>query len=198
TVDLYVNGKPVAHGEGFSLWASSGPLRVGSVWHEDAAIDHWPGAIDSVTVNTGAFDDQQIAALADISERETHSQLVTGHFAGDGEGTFTRTTDPVFESDLLNLIEDREWHLDDAVWRAGDVNGDGRDDLVFVVPGNDRFEIWALTACGPQDRICTRSGTLFTQSGIGQLSLIAADGWQLTDTQIQVGDITGDQRDDLL
>jgi hypothetical protein len=222
TVHLYVNGEPVGFGEGFNLWASSGPLRVGAVWHGDELAEHWPGAIDSVNVNTGAFDDQQVLALADFGERETNSQLVTGHFngdafvdalaiveeddrysdiyllAGDSEGNFTRTTDPVFESDLLNLIEERVWHLDDAVWRSGDVNGDGRDDLVFAVPGNTSFEVWVLTACGPNDRICTRSGTLFTQSGIQQLTLAEGDGWQLTDTQLQIGDITGDQRDDLL
>lgn len=222
TVDLYVNGRPAAHGEGFSLWAASGRLRIGSVWHRGAVTDYWPGAIDSVNVNTGAFDDQQIAALADISERETHSRLLTGHFngdpyldalavveedgrysdiyllAGDGEGGFTRTTAPVFESDLLNLIEERDWRLDDAVWRAGDVNGDGRDDLVFAVPGNDVFEVWALPACGPTDRICTQSGALFTQTGIEPLTLSDADGWQLTATQLQVGDVTGDQRDDLV
>lgn len=222
TVDLYVNGEPQAHGTGFDLWNATGKLRVGSVWYQGGARDYWAGAIDSVSVNTGAFDDQQVAILADQSIRQTHSELVTGDFnddgiadaltvvesndqysdiyllTGDGSGRYTRSADPVFESDVLNLDEYHSWHLTDAVWRSGDINGDGRDDLVVAVPGDDRFEVWALTACGPRDRICTQSGSLFNSSDLTRLELLAEDGWQLSDTQIQIEDLTGDRADDLV
>ncbi|MFC4335327.1 LamG-like jellyroll fold domain-containing protein [Salininema proteolyticum] len=222
TVDFYVNGNPAGHGEDIDLWASTGNLRVGSVLHKGGVVDHWPGLIDDVNINTGAFDDQQVKALADISERETRSELVTGDFNGDGyvdalavvddssdysdvfmlegnaEGGFTRRSDEVFESDDYNLPEVRDWYLDDAVWRSGDVNGDGRDDLIVAVPEDAGFEVWAIPACSPRDRVCRQNAAVFAQSGIAAASLNAKDGWELSDTQIQVGDVTGDQHDDLV
>ncbi|WP_335986541.1 LamG-like jellyroll fold domain-containing protein [Glycomyces sp. MUSA5-2] len=224
TASLYVNGEPDSSGTGFALWASDGPLRVGSVLHRGTVADHWPGAIDSVNVNSGVFDDQQIKALADGTVREVHSQLVTGDFNGDtfddalvvvespdgeggvysqiylmrndGTGNLIRSEEPVFESDALNLDETLPWRAADVVWRTGDVTGDGRDDLVVAVPSDDHFEVWAMPACGKRDRTCIKSGAPFVYD-VEKLELPAAD-WALADTQIQLEDLSGDQADDLV
>jgi hypothetical protein len=222
TASIYVNGLPAGQKTGFALWASTGNLRVGSVWHRGAVTDYWPGAIDNLNVNSGIFDDQQIKALADGTVRETRSELVTGDFNGDGfddaltvvesegvysdiylmkndgAGNLVRSTDPVFESDVLNLDATLDWRLSDAVWRAGDVNGDGRDDLVVAVPGDDHFEVWAMPACGPRDRLCIKDGGTFSSNSAQRLDLTSAAGWELTETQIQLEDLTGDQRDDVV
>ncbi|MCC3765531.1 FG-GAP-like repeat-containing protein [Glycomyces sp. TRM65418] len=222
TATLYINGLPAGKSEGFKLWSSTGSFRVGSVLHRSAVTDYWPGAIDNVNANSGVFDDQQVKALADGTVRETYSELVTGDFNGDefadalavveadglysdiyllrndGSGNLVRSTEPVFESDTLNLDAKRDWRLSDAVWRAGDVNGDGRDDLVVAVPGDDHFEVWAMPACGPRDRVCTKDGSTFKYSEIERLDLSAANGWELSETQIQIEDLSGDQADDLV
>ncbi|MEV3934532.1 LamG-like jellyroll fold domain-containing protein [Glycomyces sp. NPDC049804] len=222
TASIYVNGLPAGQKTGFALWASSGDLRVGSVLHRGAVADHWAGAIDNLNVNSGVFDDQQIKALADGTVRETRSELITGDFNGDGfddaltvvesegvysdiylmkndrAGNLVRSTDPVFESDALNLDATRDWRVSDAVWRSGDVNGDGRDDLVVAVPGDEHFEVWAVPACGPRDRVCTKDGGTFSFNTAKRLDLTAAAGWELAETQIQLEDLSGDQGDDLV
>ncbi|GAB3648872.1 LamG domain-containing protein [Glycomyces tarimensis] len=221
-VAVYVNGNPAAQTTGFDLWSASGPLRVGSVLHRGVVTDYWPGAIDNANVSTGAFDDQQVKALADITVRTTNSELLTGHFnhddhldaiaivesdernsdiyflEGDGTGGFVRSTDPVFESDDLNLLEERRWHLDDAVWRVGDVNGDGRDDLVLAVAGDEHFEVWALPSCARSDRLCKKDGYLFSPTDIVPLELSETAGWTLSEAELQVEDVTGDQHADLV
>ncbi|MDA1384770.1 LamG-like jellyroll fold domain-containing protein [Glycomyces lechevalierae] len=222
TASIYVNGLPAGQKTGFKLWSATGPLRVGSVLHRDAVADYWPGAIDNLNVNTGVFDDQQIKALADGTVRETHSELVAGDFNGDGfddalavveadglysdiylmkndgAGNLVRSVDPVFESDSLNFDATRDWRVSDAVWRSGDVNGDGRDDLVVAVPGDDHFEVWAMPACGPRDRTCTKDGGTFSHNAIERLDLSAAGDWELAETQLQLEDLSGDQADDLV
>jgi hypothetical protein len=219
---IYVNGLPAGKSSGFDTWASTGPFRVGAVLHRSAVADYWPGAIDNVNAASGVFDDQQVKALADGTVRETYSELVTGDFNGDkfadalavveadglysdiylmrndGAGNLVRSTEPVFESDTLNLDAKRDWRVSDAIWRSGDVNGDGRDDLVLAVPGDDHFEIWAMPACGPRDRVCTKDGGTFKYSEIERLNLTAAAGWELSETQIQIEDLSGDQSDDLV
>ncbi|MQM25019.1 LamG-like jellyroll fold domain-containing protein [Glycomyces albidus] len=224
TASLYVNGEADSSATGFALWASEGPLRVGSVLHLGTVTDYWPGAIDSLNVNSGVFDDQQIKALADGTVREVHSQLVTGDFNGDGfddaltvvessdaeggvyshiyllrndgTGKLVRSENPVFESDSMDLDEVLPWRASDAAWRAGDITGDGRDDLVVAVPSNDHFEVWAMPACGKRDRTCTASGAPFLYD-VQKLEL-PAPTWMLAETQIQLEDLSGDQADDLV
>ncbi|WP_199044506.1 LamG-like jellyroll fold domain-containing protein [Glycomyces salinus] len=222
-VTLYVDGKPFDNSETtFDLWSSDGPLRIGSVWHADGVTDHWPGAIDNVNVNTGVADNQQVETLADITVRETHSDLITGEFTGDGivdalaivnnanndsdvylltgdgNGEFTRSERPVFQTDLINASGERQWRLDDAIWRVGDINGDGRDDLVLAVPGDGEFEVWALRTCGRFDHRCGLDGEIFATERLETLELSADEGWELSDTQIQLEDLTGDEKDDLV
>jgi len=218
---LYVNGLPDAAVEGVDLWSATGPLRVGSVLHNGQVKDHWSGAIDSVNVNTGVFDVEQVASLSDYTVREVNSDLITGDFngdgaldglaitdtnqdyshlyllEGDGEGGFVRSASPVFESDVSSVDAAREWRLDDAVWRAADVNGDAFDDLVVAVPSNDFFEVWAFPACGPRVRGCNMDGQVFV-SPDRLLELETEDGWDLTDTQLRLTDLTGDEREDLV
>lgn len=225
TVRLYVNGEPDSSATGFDLWASNGPLRIGSVLHRGTVNDYWPGAIDNANVNSGVFDDMQIKALADGTVREVHSQLVSGDFDGDGfddalivveapddeggvysqiylmrndgTGNLIRSAEPVFESDVLNLDELLPWRASDAVWRAGDVTGDGRDDLVVAVPSEEHFEVWAMPACGKRDRTCTASGAPFLYE-VEKLELPVDSSWMLAETQIQLEDLSGDQADDLV
>jgi len=226
TASIYVNGLPSGKATGFSLWSSTGSMRVGAALHKGAVTDYWPGAIDNVNVSTGVFDDQQVKTLADGTVRESYSELITGDFNGDkyadalavvensdqysdiyllendGAGNLVRKETPVFESDMLNLIEERAWHLGDAVWRSGDVNGDGADDLVLAVPGDTAFEVWALPSCsgkkGGGDCSKHKDGFAFTSLGITKLELAPGDGWLLSDTQIQLEDLSGDQADDLV
>ncbi|WP_156926036.1 LamG domain-containing protein [Glycomyces arizonensis] len=218
---LFVNGLPDDAAEGMDLWSATGPLRIGSGLYEGGTDFYWSGAIDSVNVNTGVFDGAQVKSLSDYTVREVNSDLITGDFTGDGvldgiaitdankdyshlyllegdgNGGFVRSASPVFESELSPADSEREWRLDDAVWRAADVNGDAFDDLVVAVPSNDFFEVWAFPACGPRVRGCNMDGQVFLESD-KRLELDVADDWNLTDTQLQLTDLTGDERDDLV
>jgi hypothetical protein len=65
-IKLYVNGTLVATTPhtGKPDWAS-GPVRIGRTgWGANAAVDHWPGAIDEVQIHDRALSAADVSALA--------------------------------------------------------------------------------------------------------------------------------------
>ncbi|GAA2124351.1 hypothetical protein GCM10009782_05150 [Glycomyces algeriensis] len=240
---LYVNGiklddvaeddkaKGSATTRNFTLWSSTGALRIGSELRGGTVRAFFPGTIDSVVTSTGAFDRQQVAALSDENVRETRSELVSGDFDGDGDtdalaavnvkerhsevyvlendgaGNFTRSEKPALSTEYAQVLEDFGWHLDDAQWRAGNVNQDACDDLILAVPGTSGIEINAFTGvrggCGAE-LVDGQWFNDFTQPKLKLENLDAnADGvfeveWLLSETQVQVTDFTGDEADDVV
>ena len=141
-----------------------------------------------------------------LQDRQTHSigdwtafEVVTGDVNGDGRSDliFSATTTEVnvariaqaqtsgdgFDLISLQVLEESDWSAYDAV--AGDVNGDGRADLIFSKRASNRNVARVALARASGDGFDLQNGQILEEGN-----------WSAYD--VVVGDVNGDGRADLI